>query len=207
MQFSQPIALLLLTNLFSLIVLLPIFLLTIISKPLRKEHYPLLFLPLALTVATYVIAIAASVAVSRAREKEGRRVLQVLARRHGLRGEEPAATVAKTTTRTANGVRTTTTTAARTSPVPTRSAAQEEHVARVLVGMESRGYLSTLWNWARALAGFIGGLAGATCLVVSPTGLQNYHANARCSCYSATCASRRTTTRFLSCARNLNSWR
>jgi hypothetical protein len=91
-------------------------------------------------------------------------VLQVLARRHGLRGQEPVP-VAQTTTRTANGVQTTTTTAGRASP---RSAAQEEHVARVLVGMESRSYLSTLWNWTRALAGFVGGLAGATCLVVSP---------------------------------------
>lgn len=107
-------------------------------------------------------------------------MLQVLARRHGLRGEEPVA-VAKTTTRTANGVRTTTTTAARASPV--RSAAQEEHVARVLVGMESRSYLSTLWNWARALAGFVGGLAGATCLVVSPSS-STWRKLTRSSCYS-----------------------
>jgi uncharacterized membrane protein YbhN (UPF0104 family) len=164
-QFSQPIALLLLTNLFSLILLLPIFLLTIISAPLRRAHYPLLWLPLGLTVATYALAIGASLAVSRAREKEGRRVLQVLARRHGLHAGQEPVPVAQTTTRTANGVQTTTTTAGRASP---RSAAQEEHVARVLVGMESRSYLSTLWNWTRALAGFVGGLAGATCLVVSP---------------------------------------
>lgn len=205
-QFSQPIALLLLTNLFSVIILLPIFLLTIISKPLRKSQYPLMFLPLGLTVATYAIAIAASIAVSRAREKEGRRVLQVLARRHGLRSEEPVA-VAKTTTRTSNGVRTTTTTAARTSPVPARSAAQEEHVARVLVGMESRSYLSTLWNWVRALAGFVGGLAGATCLVVSLLLSLTRLELTRSSCYSATSASRHTTMRSPSSARNRNSSR
>lgn len=120
-----------------------------------------MFLPLGLTVATYVVAIAAALGVNRAREKEGRRVLQVLARRHGLQSAEPV--VAQQTT-TTNGVQTTTT--ARASPAA-RSAAQEEHVARMLVGMEKRGYLAMIWGWIRALAGFIGGLAGATCLVVS----------------------------------------
>lgn len=40
-------------------------------------------------------------------------------------------------------------------------------MARVLVGMESKGYLGTIWSWIRALAAFVGGLLGAMCLVVS----------------------------------------
>jgi hypothetical protein len=134
-----------------------------------------MFLPLGLTVATYIIAIAAALAVSRAREKEGRRVLQVLARRHHLRSGET--TIATTTT--ANGVQTT----AHTAP-GARSAAQEEHVARVLVGMEKRGYLATIWGWIRALAGFVGGLAGATCLVVSRCSVSVIALMSR-SCYFA----------------------
>ncbi|KAJ9112734.1 hypothetical protein QFC22_006236 [Naganishia vaughanmartiniae] len=177
--FSQPISLLLLTNLFSLVLLLPLFLLTIISPPLRREYYPLLALPLGATVLTYLLAIGASIAVSRAREKEGRRVLQSLARRHGLRtapDSERQATVVKTTSN-GDGTRTTTAATATTAPAA-RSAAQEEQVARVLVGMESSGYLGTIWSWIRALAAFIGGLLGAMCLVVSRVWLRFVTADA-----------------------------
>lgn len=149
--FASPVYLIFLVNLLSLLFLLVLFLMTMISAPLRRAHYPLMFVPLGITALTYVLSLLASFAVRRARDNEGKRLMQVLAARHAEEGMTHG-----------NG--------RNRVNAAERVAAQHEHeqeIAQALVGMEGNGFWKGLVRYTKAFLGFVGSLAGVTVTVVS----------------------------------------
>jgi hypothetical protein len=152
-QFSTPIYLLFLTDALTFLLLLPILVLTLSSPPLRRSHYPLMALPLATTLLTYLVALLSSALVRRAKETEGKRVVRmVTAARHAEDGGGAASSGS----------------AATTTHDRDRERRQEEDVARALVGLEGGRYWGRrVWGWVKAVLGFLAGLVGATVVVVS----------------------------------------
>jgi hypothetical protein len=149
--FASPVYLIFLVNLLSLLLLSILFLMTMISPPLRRAHYPLMFIPLGITAATYVLSLIASAAVRRAREAEGKRIMQVLAERHAEEGLAHHG---------GNG---------RINAQERRNAQREheEHIAQALVGMEGNSWWKNLVSYTKAFFGFVGALGGVTVVVVS----------------------------------------
>jgi amino acid transporter len=87
-QFSTPIHILFLTNALILLLLLPLLILTCASPPLRRAHYPLMALPLATTLLTYLLALLSHALVRRAKEIEGKRVVRMVAAAAARQAEE-----------------------------------------------------------------------------------------------------------------------
>lgn len=146
--FASPVYLIFLLNMLSLLVLGVLFLMTVISPPLRRAHYPLMWLPLGVTALTYVLALVAFYYVHKARDKEGKRLMQILAERHAEEGFSGRG---------------------RTNAAERRSARREreEEIAQVLVGMESRSWWKSFVSTFNTVLGFIGSLAGVTVAIVS----------------------------------------
>jgi hypothetical protein len=146
--FASPVYLIFLVNLLSLLLLTVLFLMTMISPPLRTAHYPLMFVPLGITALTYLLALLSSYAVRKARDTEGKRLMQVLAERHAEEGMNGRGRV----------------------NASERRAAQREHeeeIAQALVGMQGNGFWKGLARGLKAVLGFIGSLAGVTVVTVS----------------------------------------
>lgn len=140
-QFSSPVFLLFLTNALSLITILPIFLLTIISPPMRRAHYPFLALPLGLTAFTYLLCLLASFFVRRAHDKQAKHLMTMIARRQAERSSGSS---------------------------PRRRQQEEEEMARVMVGLEGGTFsLRRIWAFVKSVMGFVGGLIGLLVMVVS----------------------------------------
>lgn len=78
LQFSHPSYLYFLTTLLTFVLLLPLFLLSFISRPLRHDHYPFLAIPLGLTAGVLFFTLLSNFLVRRAKRNESRRILRML---------------------------------------------------------------------------------------------------------------------------------
>lgn len=147
--FATPVYLIFLSNLLSMILLLSFFVLTFASPPLRRAHYPLMFVPLGVTALTYILATLASYFVRRAKDGEGKRLMQILAERHAEEGRIAGRGRVNASERRAAERR------------------HEEEIAQALVGMEGRSFWRGIVTYVRGFFGFIGSLTSVTIMVVS----------------------------------------